>query len=161
MPLLSPLLFGIGFSERMTWQVASILIAFQFDCSDHPGAKPMARPPRGGPLLTRVKIQIAPRLSHQRGVVGQCRRFGRFAPFWRASHAGDLVETCSRSSRSSPNPSAFFFEEEKSRPHKPSGTPRSGEARLKRPMGEDENRGRSERDAASMIMPPRIIAAFL
>src|SRR3981081_926485 len=31
--LLSPMLFGLGFSERMTWQIASVLISRSFGLS--------------------------------------------------------------------------------------------------------------------------------
>src|SRR6266700_6393923 len=49
--LLSPMLFGMGFSERMTWQIASVLIAVQSI------VRIFLRPGRwrsaeGGPLLT-------------------------------------------------------------------------------------------------------------
>src|SRR6266550_1494721 len=56
--LLSPLLFGLGLSERMTWQVASFLIAVQSIVLIvlAPG---QWRAAEGGPLLTRVKVQIA------------------------------------------------------------------------------------------------------
>src|SRR5258706_4417177 len=56
--LLSPLLFGMGFSERMTWQIASILIAFQ-SIVLIVLAPSQWRAAEGGPLLTRVKVQIA------------------------------------------------------------------------------------------------------
>ena len=56
--LLSPLLFGMGFSERTTWQIASVLIAVQSIMLIVlvPG---QWRDVEGGPLLTRVKVQMA------------------------------------------------------------------------------------------------------
>jgi len=56
--LLSPLLFGVGFSERMTWQIASGLIAAQSIVLIilAPG---QWRAAEGGPLLMRVKVQLA------------------------------------------------------------------------------------------------------
>src|SRR6266699_1737743 len=55
--LLSPLLFGMGLSERMTWQIASGLIAVQSVVLMVvvPG---QWRAAEGGPLLTRVKVHI-------------------------------------------------------------------------------------------------------
>jgi hypothetical protein len=55
--LLSPLLFGMGFSERMTWQIASVLITLQ-------SIVLIALAPRQwraatkDPLQMRVKVQI-------------------------------------------------------------------------------------------------------
>lgn len=56
--LLSPLLFGLGLSERMTWQVASIMIAVQSIVLIilAPG---QWRAATHLPLQTRVKVQIA------------------------------------------------------------------------------------------------------
>ena len=56
--LLSPLLFGMGLSERMTWQIASALIAVQSIVLIIL-APSQWRAAEGGPLLTRVKVQIA------------------------------------------------------------------------------------------------------
>jgi hypothetical protein len=56
--LLSPLLFGLGLSERMTWQVASVIIAVQSIVLIvlAPG---QWRAATDRPLETRVKIHIA------------------------------------------------------------------------------------------------------
>ena len=56
--LLSPLLFGLGLSERMTWQVASVLIAVQ-SIVLIALAPSQRRAATKDPLETRVKIQIA------------------------------------------------------------------------------------------------------
>src|SRR5882757_4158207 len=56
--LLSPLLFGMGFSERMTWQIASVLIAAQ-SIVLIVLAPSQWRAAEGGPLLTRVKVHMA------------------------------------------------------------------------------------------------------
>ena len=55
--LLSPLLFGMGFSERLTWQIASVLIAAQ-SIVLIVLAPSQWRAAEGGPLHTRVKVQI-------------------------------------------------------------------------------------------------------
>ena len=56
--LLSPLLFGVGFSERMTWQIASVVIAVQ-SIVLIALAPSQWRAAEGGPLLMRVKVQLA------------------------------------------------------------------------------------------------------
>jgi len=56
--LLSPLLFGLGLSERMTWQVASAIIAVQ-SLALILMAPRQWRAATDRPLETRVKIQIA------------------------------------------------------------------------------------------------------
>ena len=55
--LLSPLLFGLGLSERMTWQVASAIIAVQ-SLALILMAPGQWRAATDRPLETRVKIQI-------------------------------------------------------------------------------------------------------
>src|SRR5258705_11416500 len=56
--LLSPLLFGIGFSERMTWQIASALIAAQSIVLIIL-APSQWRAAEGGPLRARLEITMA------------------------------------------------------------------------------------------------------
>ena len=55
--LLSPLLFGLGLSERMTWQIASVIIAVQ-SIVLIVLVPSQWRAAEGGPLLTRVKVQM-------------------------------------------------------------------------------------------------------
>jgi hypothetical protein len=56
--LLSPLLFGMGFSERITWQIVSVLIAVQ-SIVLIALAPSQWRAATKDPLQMRVKIQIA------------------------------------------------------------------------------------------------------
>jgi hypothetical protein len=56
--LLSPLLFGLGLSERMTWQVASSIIAVQ-SIMLIVAAPSQWRAVTDRPLQTRVKVHIA------------------------------------------------------------------------------------------------------
>jgi hypothetical protein len=55
--LLSPLLFGLGLPERMTWQVASVVIAIQSIVLIAMAPKQW-RAATGQPLLFRVKVHI-------------------------------------------------------------------------------------------------------
>ena len=111
--LLSPLLFGMGFSERMTWQIASILIAAQSIVLIvlAPG---QWRAADGGPLQTRVKIHIGLGLLINAALLSNAAGWP-FAPFGGAimlAISWNLFAFFAQFAESI----RFFFEEEKAGP---------------------------------------------
>jgi hypothetical protein len=111
--LLSPLLFGMGFSERMTWQIASILIAAQSIVLIvlAPGQWHAAD---GGPLQTRVKIHIGLGLLINAALLSNAAGWP-FAPFGGAimlAISWNLFAFFAQFAESI----RFFFEEEKAGP---------------------------------------------
>jgi hypothetical protein len=145
--LLSPLLFGMGFSERMTWQIASVLIAVQ-SIVLIVLAPSQWRAAEGGPLLMRVKVQMALGLLINAGLLANAAgwplRRSAARSWWR--YRGISL----RSSPSSPNPSVFSSRKKK-RPL--SGQDAASASRLNRPMARTSAAAAS-RKPARIIMPP-------